>query len=531
MTFRRKNAKVGLTLSDGTEQFLLMEAAYLFDHCLLVEDDPAHAHIIQRALTAFCAEVLHRQSLQAAEAEANVYHPDLIVTDLRLFDANGVEVVKKLLQTWPTVPLVVLTSSTCLQDAVEAMKLGAKDFIVKAFDGDFREILGLSLSRVKAALLLEAQSVKLRQEMEALRVAIENSNDGLAVTDSSGALVYYNRSFDLFVKACRGQTYSLAGIFSDRVEHGRELSHTLLDKFQNLAVGAVWHTEVKFVDDKDLAFDLSLSAIRAGPSGVSSGAGKGPNECVVWVRNISEEKRREKFQREILSTTTHDLKNPLAAILTCSDILSEMVTDNQRVLDLVLRIGSSAQGAVNLIDEFLSARRIQEGTFILRPAPHAVQPIVEEVVENFRTIASARSITLRIESEGVEKTWCVDKTGVQRVLSNLLSNAIKFTPPGGQVLVKTQAQPEALHLIVADNGSGMEPSEVNVIFERFSRLERHAAIPGSGIGLFVVKSIVAAHGGKVEVTSRPGYGTSFDVVFPTSPPVNERGELICLDFA
>jgi signal transduction histidine kinase len=77
----------------------------------------------------------------------------------------------------------------------------------------------------------------------------------------------------------------------------------------------------------------------------------------------------------------------------------------------------------------------------------------------------------------------------------------------------------------------MEPAEVQRVFERFSRLDRHRDVAGSGLGLFVVKSVVSAHGGDIEVTSKVGEGTTIGVTFPANPPVNDRGEIISLDFA
>ena len=83
---------------------------------------------------------------------------------------------------------------------------------------------------------------------------------------------------------------------------------------------------------------------------------------------------------------------------------------------------------------------------------------------------------------------------------------------------------------MSDNGAGMEPQEARKLFERFSRLKRHDEIEGTGLGLFVVKSIVEAHGGIVSVTSAVGTGTSFDLSLPFLPPVNPQGELLMLDF-
>jgi signal transduction histidine kinase len=77
----------------------------------------------------------------------------------------------------------------------------------------------------------------------------------------------------------------------------------------------------------------------------------------------------------------------------------------------------------------------------------------------------------------------------------------------------------------------MEPSEAQGLFQRYSRLEKHTDVAGTGLGLFIVKSVLSAHGGTVDVTSAVGHGTSFDLYFPDSPPLNARGEVLCLQFA
>ena len=405
------------------------------------------------------------------------------------------------------------------------MKLGARDYIVKDFDANFREVIGLSLTRVHAALLLESERRKLLHDMQILRVAIESSNDGLAAVSSRYGVLYQNRSFASFVRLCGGSPDSIQTLFSAKVNRWESLRDSLLLNMRSLAPGAFWHTEVTLVENKDVAFDLSLSAAGAGNGNDAEG------EYVLWVRDISEQKRREKFQREILSTTTHDLKGPLGAIIISSELLIDMLKGQDRSAELALRVGSSARSAVNLIDEFLSARRIQEGTFVLKPQLVDLGLTVTEVIGDYETIAVSRGISLEYQAPLGVLEWRVDRLGFSRVLGNLLGNALKFTPRGGTVRVELGCVADELHLRVKDSGCGMEPSEVQKIFERFSRLEKHSGTAGTGLGLFVVKSIINAHGGKIEVTSQLDAGTTFDVVLPQKPPVNERGELISLDFA
>lgn len=493
-----------------------------FNSVLFVEDDLGHAMLIKRALKGHVSEVHHCESVsEAREILKGGLLPELIITDLKLPDSSHVEHVAELQALTHGRPVLVLTSSTSLDDVIAAMKLGAKDFIVKNFDQDFSEILGMSLARLHSILVIENERIEFQRQIELLKVAVESSHDGFAIANAAGVIEYSNSAFRAFVRLCGGSSNVLFECFSEVVLRRNNLIEDLQRRLTELPAGAVWHTEIGFEKKRDDAFDLSLSVME-------DAIGR---KCVVWVRNIAEQKRRERFQREILSTTTHDLKGPLGSVLLSADLITELAPDNGRVSELALRISSSARNSINLIDEFLSARRIQEGTFILKPSKVPVMQLINEVVGDYQASAAAKRISLQVKAVDEGLYWLVDKVGFTRVVSNLLSNAIKFTAKQGSVTIEALVREGNLQMSVSDNGSGMEPAEVQSIFDRFSRLDRHNAISGSGIGLFVVKSIVTAHGGRIEVTSKIGFGTTFTIILPEKPPVNDRGELISLDFA
>jgi len=493
-----------------------------FNKVLLLEDEEAHALLIKRAMRKVAGEVVHTTTLKGALDLLKTAAFDLIVSDLHLpdsQDASHLELLSAAARGRNNeIPVVVLTSSTSVNEAVSAMKEGASDFIVKNFDSGFEQILALSLQRVARSSRLSKERRKLQHEMAALRVAIENGSDGLAVVRGDGEVEYANSAFTEFAESSGGSGVRVSEFFGDAIKDHAKLGEDLEKHTKSLAAGAAWQTEVAFAASKDRAYGLSVSVIRDDATG---------REAVVWVKDISDQKRREKFQREILSTTTHDLKGPLGAIMISAELVGELIKDNKKASELVLRIASSAHGAVNLIDEFLSARRIQEGAFILRPTHQDLAALIEEVVSGFLPSSLARKLTML--QEGLPSlTGSVDRLAFQRVIGNLVTNAIKFTPPGGTITVRLSDAGAFAVIDVSDTGQGMEPSEVAKLFARFGRLEKHNEVAGSGLGLFVVRSIVTAHGGQVDVTSRIGAGTTFTIRVPKAPPVDERGQLIAV---
>src|SRR5690606_16094707 len=153
---------------------------------------------------------------------------------------------------------------------------------------------------------------------------IENSRDGLAVVDTKGCVTYSNSAFDTFLSACGGSPKEVLSMKPENVIRGSEVIESIRANLSHLAPGASWSTELMLLYEKDRAYQVSLSALP--PS--SEGNHLGRTRLVVWVRDISEQKRRERFQRELVSTTSHDLKGPLGAIITGSELLSELVKDH-----------------------------------------------------------------------------------------------------------------------------------------------------------------------------------------------------------
>lgn len=511
----------------------------LFGRTLLVEDEPAHALLIERALRPIVESVRRCISIAEGVTLLKSERFELIISDLNLPDLQSSEAVRELRAVAPKLPLLVLTSSSTLSDGVSAMRAGASDFLVKSFDSSFADGLHLVLSRLRSTRDADVEREQVLRDRDLLRAALDESNDGLAVVERDGRVRYCNSSFKGFLNNLEPLAEGILDIPPDSLARGGEVLTRLRENLSELTPGGVWTTEIVKEGDDERAFELSVSACR---ESLIEGEADSARRLVLWVRDIGEKRRRDRFQREIISTTTHDLKGSLGAIAVSCDVLlesSSLVAKSgegegaqKRMHALLERVASSANSAINLVEEFLSMRRIEEGALVMHPVINPLSAIISKVVDSLSLTAKTRGIAIDfISVRGEEILGCVDPLSFERVVANLVSNAIKFSAGVKRVEVSLKRQDGGVVLRVRDFGVGMEPGDAKRLFNRYARLAAHKGVAGSGLGLFIVKCIVSAHGGSIDVTSAIGQGTTFEIFFPDSPPCNEQGELVCVDLA
>jgi signal transduction histidine kinase len=222
--------------------------------------------------------------------------------------------------------------------------------------------------------------------------------------------------------------------------------------------------------------------------------------------------RAHRAKNEVLEMVSHDLKAPLQAILLGADVIARRIEDGEgeRALVTLGRVRQSALTSARLVREILDASHLGE------VAPRPLAPIVGEVLGALGPLAEAKSIALAADVLTERPAPC-DALRVQRVLANLVTNAIEFSPAGGHVQVRVQDEgPGAVRVSVHDNGPGIDPAELPHVFERrWSRGQTTGN--GTGLGLFIAKAIVEAHGGALAAESRPGHGATFAFTLPIEP--------------
>lgn len=214
-------------------------------------------------------------------------------------------------------------------------------------------------------------------------------------------------------------------------------------------------------------------------------------------------------REEMLAVVSHDLKNPLHAIGLRAQLLERDATEQLQAQGRAIR--RSVARMQGMIRDLLDAASLDAGRFRLERDDHELRPIVEDIIDGVAPIAHDQDVRLDCHVPAGTTVW-VDRDRLQQVLINLVGNAVKFTPPGGVVTIAAERAPGALLVRVTDTGVGIPPAALPRIFERYFTTETGGR--GTGLGLFIAKALVEAHGGHISAASEPGKGSTFAFTLP-----------------
>jgi signal transduction histidine kinase len=220
---------------------------------------------------------------------------------------------------------------------------------------------------------------------------------------------------------------------------------------------------------------------------------------------------------DFLVITSHDLRSPLAAIQNMAELLLEDsgLPDATR-RRLTENIQDLARRLTELVSRMLDLARLEAGKIDLDAIDLYVSDIARQVLDVLRFNANAKQITTELRIEPGERLVPADWMKLSQILNNLLSNAIKFTDVGGHVVVTVGPAPDGTRVSVSDNGVGIPPEDLPYVFEKFKQVHSQGTANerGSGLGLAIVRQLVELHGGSIEVTSEPSYGSTFTFLLP-----------------
>jgi signal transduction histidine kinase len=374
---------------------------------LLIEDDLAEAKLIQEILRNFNLNqfvLTHVQRLQTALNRLKQQRFDLILLDLTLPDSQGLSSVELLVQNFAHLPIVVLTNTNDNQLAIEAVRQGAQDYLVK-------------------------RKINIEVLVRSIQYAIERQ-----------------KASDLL----------------------RETNENLTNQIQQ------------------------------------------KTSELMKAREINH------FQSELVSMFSHDFRNPLTTVLSCTELLhnkNDLLSEERKVY-LFQMLRNASKNMVQLLDEVLLVGQTEADTFQCNLTELNLELFCLELVEQLQFNADQRHIKLVFEIQGQIKQSAWDQSLLRHILGNLLANAIKYSLAGNKVLFELIPSEAEVIFRIQDWGIGIPAADRQNLFEPFHRASNVDRIPGTGLGLAIAKSCVEAHQGKIALDSEVDRGTTVTVILP-----------------
>jgi signal transduction histidine kinase len=476
---------------------------------LLLDDNPHDRELTRRELDKEFSDVHTHEPLDDAQFRHALQTEEfeLVITDYNLKWSNGVDVARAVKLARPQCPVIMFTATGTQEIAVNAMKAGLDDYVIKSAKHYVRLAVAVRSCLDRAEIRLRA----LRSETR-LQTLLDRLNVGVLRLTVDGEVVDANRACKELLDRFEGETNQASG--HALLDSVREVLPQL--KSRNDAVER--EVELMARDGQSLCIYVSLLRVRV----------NGHDAVDVLVEDVTKMRRSAERTEELEQanrsleafafTVSHDLRAPLRNLqgyvsALNEDCSRELNDVGRQYLRSIEEITVSMDGMIADILEFSRLARVD------LPAERVeLRAAVEEGVAHLKNIFEDKGAKLKVEVDPQLTVLGHHQTLVQ-VMTNLLSNAVKFVGEGVQpvVRVRTERRNAArLRLWVEDNGIGIDPAHQQRIFEVFQRLHGEERYPGTGIGLALVKKGVERMGGQVGVESDVGSGSRFWIEMKTA---------------
>jgi len=485
-------------------------------HILVVERDAEERRRIAAAVSEGGWKVTEATTAATCLAVLRRNADVVVLLGLDTPDMDGRELLARMASAHPETPAVVVTAVDDVAVAIDAMRRGAWDYVVKRPDGRHLEDLRHVVARALERQALVRERNRYREEVEALAIALRGTTDGVAILEPLGRIAFVNRAL---AEAWKQPESAVVGRLLDEFVQVPGEAVALGDVLAAVAERGRWSGEVRTrgVEPPQGVWDVTLTPI-ACPE-VVTGSAAGRSQTVVAIfRDMTDKAGLEQMRADFLSMITHDIKVPLTVILGYTEMLTDPEPPPDQIPpDILTRIRESGETIHALVCNFLDLSRIEAGRMSIDPRPVDPAAILAHAVEHYGSSARRKGLTLELETEPLPPLL-VDEPQLDRVIANLLGNAIKYTPSGGRIMLSARLEGDDVALGFEDTGRGIPPDELPHLFEKYRRVREAKRTEGTGLGLFIAKTIVAAHGGDIRVESKVGSGSTFTILLPVKMP-------------
>jgi PAS domain S-box-containing protein len=350
---------------------------------------------------------------------------------------------------------------------------------------------------------------KFENDREMFKLAVEGASDHIMITDPDGRIVFANKAAETTTG------YSLAEMVGKTPAlWGRQMDPAFYKNF--------WETikikKLTFrgeINNKRKNGEPYIAALHVSPIL----DGKGNVLFFVGIeQDITKAKEIDRAKNEFVSLASHQLRTPLTSVRWQSEILSSGAVGrlNPEQQHLAEEISQAAGRIASIIGSFLDVSKIELGTFAAAPQTFAAGDAVDEILKELAPETAKKGLKINFDRAAAAVPIVTDRNALRTILQNLITNAVKYTPREGSVTVALSLAGKTLRGSISDTGCGIPASAQDRIFTKLYRADnaRHMDPDGTGLGLYIAKSLIESLHGAISFTSSEGKGTTFDFTIP-----------------
>jgi len=376
--------------------------------------------------------------------------------------------------------------------------------VAKVFDPDALLVMtgigGLAGTTIQNAQLFE----RLQAAHKRYRELFEDNIDPMVITDWEGRILEANRPALL-----------LSGYTND------ELHGLSIDQLHEVNWAKTGETFEVLREDRASSYESSMHKKDDTHSPIEVHARRvefDETDSIQWImRDITERKELDGLREDLTSMIYHDLRSPLANIVSSLDVIADMMPEGQEretVLSILKIADNSTDRIQRLVSSLLDVNKLESGQAVVDQKAVDALALIGNAIEDVRPVSKSRRQSLNVNLPEKPPLIWVDEDMARRVLINLMENSIKFMQTGGALDVGAQVEENWLHIWIKDNGPGIPLAEQDRVFDKFTRLRGKGKPGGLGIGLAFCRLAVQGHGGRIWVESEIGNGATFHFTFP-----------------
>jgi PAS domain S-box-containing protein len=492
---------------------------------LLIDDDPNDRELILRELKKELpgAEILQIGSSDDFEAVLKDADFELVITDYQLNWTNGIHILKRLKKEKPMVPVIMFTASAGEEIAVDAMKSGLDDYIIKSTG----QLMRLRGSIRAAADHIAHQQALIEAELR-YRDLFQGIPIGLYQTSPDGRFLEINRAMvemlgfpnsDILFKTPTRQLYASDedyNAWSVRMKKSGYVKE-LIVKMKRYDGDPIWVEINGKQVFKDGVLHYNEGSLQDVTDRILYQMEMKANVALEVARALDKERQLGDLRSQFITMTSHEFRTPLSSILTSAELLEHygQKWSYEKITVHLKRIQDAVKHIISMMDDILYIGKSDAGKIPLQKEPMNLDEFMTTLIAEHRH-SSRNSHPIDYISRGDCTHVMGDKKLIRQIMTNLISNSLKYSTEGSQIVVRMGCNGALATIDVEDEGIGIPSEQFDQIFEPFFRAKNVGDIIGTGLGLPIVKRSVEAHGGSITVSARKPTGTKFSITLEIS---------------